>query len=174
MGRTLYEIGNDMAALEALLIESGGDISDPKVAEAIGRWEQELEGDITSKVDSYCMLIADIERRAQARWAEADRLKQLAETDENAAEALRERLRFVFELRNLKPVQTDRFRVALVKNGGKAPLDIRVGVDEMPDWAVKRTLVLAPDKDAIRERLDKGEQLPFASLLERGNRISIK
>lgn len=174
MSRSLYKIGEDMAALEALLVETGGDVSDPRAAEALSKWESELEGDLISKVDGYVCLIAEIESRADARKLESERLLALSRTDTNAAHALRERLRFIFELRNMKPVQTDRFRVSLVKNGGKQPIDLRVGVDELPSWATRTETVVSVDKDAIRARLESGEQLAFASLLERGNRISIK
>ncbi len=71
-------------------------------------------------------------------------------------------------------MQTERFRVSLARNGGKAPLDIRVGPDELPAWAVKRKTVVETDKDAIRARLDAGEALDFASLMDRGTRISIR
>lgn len=174
MARTLYEIGSDMAALETLLLENGGDISDPAVADAVAAWESELEQNLTGKVESYCRLIADIEARAEAREKEAARLAYLAKADGKAAAGLRERLRFVFEAKGLKPVQTDNFRVSLAKKGGKAPLDLRAGVDELPSWAVRSETVLSPDKDAIRAKLEAGEALPFASLMDRGNYISIR
>ena len=88
--------------------------------------------------------------------------------------ALRERLRFVWETRKLGKVETDRFTVSLAKNGGKAPLDIRCGVEDLPSWAVKTETIASADKDAIRARLEAGEALPFASLMERGTRISIR
>ena len=99
--------------------------------------EAELETNLGSKIDNYCSLISEIEARSAARKAEADRLADLARVDENAAKALRDRLKFVFESRSLPTMQTDRFRVSIAKNGGKAPLDIRVGPDELPEWAIK-------------------------------------
>jgi hypothetical protein len=47
-------------------------------------------------------------------------------------------------------------------------------VEELPAWAVRREMVVSVDKDAIRSRLDAGEPLDFASLMERGTRINIK
>jgi hypothetical protein len=174
MARTLYEIGTDMQALEALLLETGGDISDPAVAAAVAAWESELETNLSAKVDGYARLIADMEARAEARKAEASRISDLAKADQKAADALRERLRFVFDAKGIPPVQTANFRVGLAKKGGKAPMDLRVGVDELPSWAVRSETVLSPDKDAIRARLEAGEVLSFAALMERGNYISIR
>lgn len=174
MKQTLYMISDDLLALENILAESNGDISSPEAEAALATWEAELSSNLSTKLDGYCSLIAEIEIRAAARQAEAERLRDLARTDQNAADALRERLRFVFETRNLPPVQTDRFRVSLAKNGGKAPLDIRVGADELPEWAIERKTVVSPNKDAIRARLEAGESLPFANLMQRGTRIAIK
>lgn len=174
MKQTLYNIADDLRALEALLVEAGGDISSPEALAAVEAWEAELSTNLGSKVDNYCSLISEIEARAAARQAEADRLADLARVDENAAKALRERLKFVFESRSLPTMQTERFRVSLAKNGGKAPLDIRVGPDELPEWAVKRKTVVETDRDAIRARLEAGETLTFANLMERGTRLVIK
>lgn len=170
---TIYEISEDMAALDALLAETGGEIT-PEAEAAFNAFEAELAANLTTKVDAYCALIAEIDARAAARKAEAKRLADRAKTDERAADALRERLRFVWETRKLGKVETARFTVSLAKNGGKQPLDIRCGVEDLPAWAVKRETVVSVDKDAIRARLDAGEPLDFASLMERGTRINIK
>ena len=170
---TIYQISDDMAALDALLAETGGEIT-PEAEAAFNQFEAELAANLTGKVDAYCALIAEIDARAAARKAEAKRLADRAKTDERTADALRERLRFVWEQRRLGKVETDRFTVSLAKNGGKAPLDIRCGVEDLPSWAVRTETVVTANKDAIRSRLDAGESLNFASLMERGNRINIK
>ena len=170
---TIYEISEDMAALDALLAETGGEIT-PEAEAAFNAFEAELAANLHAKTDAYCALIAEIDARAAARKAEAKRLADRAKADERTSDALRERLRFVWETRRLGKVETDRFTVSLAKNGGKAPLDIRCGVDELPAWAIKRETVVTVDKDAIRSRLDAGEPLDFASLMERGTRINIK
>ena len=174
MNQTLYNIADDLRALEAILVEAGGDVSTPEAEAALAEWEAELSTNLAEKVDRYCSLISEIEVRAAARTAEAERLRDLARTDDRAALALRERLRFVWQARNLGPLQTARFRVSLARNGGKAPVSITAEADELPAWAVKTKTVVDVDKDAIRARLEAGETLPFASLLERGSRISIK
>jgi len=174
MTRTLYEISADLAALESILLENAGDISDPAATAAFEEWERELSSDLIGKVDRYVGLITEMEARAEARQTEAERLQVLSDLDRKAAKSLRERLLQVMESRGIPPLQTPRFRVSIAKNGGKRPLDIRCGLDELPVWAVKRETVVTANKDAIRERLESGEVLPFASLMERGNRLAIK
>lgn len=170
---TIYDISEDMAALDALLAETGGEIT-PEAEAAFAAFEAELAANLHAKTDAYCALIAEIDARAAARKAEAKRLADRAKIDERTADALRERLRWVWETRRLGKVETDRFTVSLAKNGGKAPLDIRCGVEDLPAWAVRTETIASADKDAIRARLEAGEALPFASLMERGTRISIR
>ena len=50
---TIYDISDDMAALESLLWESGGDISTPEAAAAVAAWEAELEANLHWKLDAY-------------------------------------------------------------------------------------------------------------------------
>jgi hypothetical protein len=71
-------------------------------------------------------------------------------------------------------VQTTRYTVSLAKVGGKAKLDLRVGVEDLPGWAVTTETIVKANTDVIRDRLEAGEALDFASLMERGTRINIK
>jgi len=171
MNRTIYDISADLAALESILAETGGDLSDPQAEAALAEWERELESDLTGKVDRYCSLIAEIEARSAMRQAEADRLADLAKADDKAAQGLRERLRFIWETRNLPKIETARFRVALTRNGGKAPLDVH---GDVPPEFTKTKTIVEPDREKIRTALEAGERLSFALLMERGTRISIK
>jgi hypothetical protein len=173
MTRTIWDISADMAALESLLWESGGEIT-PQVDQAITAWEAEIQGDLHGKLENYARLIHELEARSKARAEEAKRIAALAKADATAAENLRERLRLLWEARALGKIDTPNFRFSLARNGGKAPLDIHGDIESMPVWAVKRETLVYPDKDAIRARLEAGEQLEFATLMERGNRISIK
>jgi hypothetical protein len=168
---TIYEISDDLRALHDLLAESGGELT-PQTEAAFAAFESELSSDLHGKLDRYCSLIAELEALATARKAEAKRLADLARTNERSAEALRERLRWVFEARGLGTQQTERFRVSLAANGGKLPLVVLCAEDELPAWATKSRV--SADTEAIRERLEAGESLLFARLGDRGRRISIR
>lgn len=167
--RTLLDITDDIRALDDILAENGGDLSDPQIEAVLSEWENDLEGDLETKLDSYAALITEWEARSEMRQVEAARLAKRAKTDAAAADALRRRLQFVFESRNLRPVETPRYRIALARNGGKRPLDIH---GEVPSDFLQ--IKAEPDKDKIRAALEAGQTLPFAILMDRGNRISIK
>ena len=168
---TLFELSADMKALDDILAENGGDLSSPQSEEILAQWENELETDLSRKVDGYCRLIRELESRAQARADEANRLMERSTIDESLGRRLRERLRLVWETRRLPAIETASFRVALQKNGGKAPLDVHGTV---PAEFTKTKTVVEPDKEKIREALDRGENLDFALVMDRGTRISIR
>ena len=168
---TLFDLSDDMKALDDILAENGGDLSSPQSEEILSQWEKELETDLSQKVDGYCRLIRELESRAQARADEAARLMERSTIDESLGRRLRERLRLVWEARRLPAIETASFRVALQRNGGKAPLDVHGTV---PPEFTKTKTVVEPDKERIREALDRGETLDFALLMDRGTRISIR
>jgi len=112
--------------------------------------------------------------RAEVRKAEAKRLMELASTEEKRAKLLKDRLKLFFETHNVKTVETARYRLSLAKNGGKAPLILKDGVlpTELPEHFQR--VSIEPNAAAIREALERGEQLDFAQLGARGTSIRIK
>jgi len=167
----LFQITEDLAALDELLADLGGDITDPKVAETVEAWMAELDKNLHGKVDNYVALITEMRHRAETRHAEAERLANRARLDDDAADWLAERLKQALEQRGLKKLETDRYAVSVVGNGGKQPL-VMTG-DVPPDWQKTRTTV-EPDRERIRASLEAGEALPFATLGDRGRRLSIR
>ena len=172
MARTIFDITDDMTVLGELLDQAGGDVSDPEVEDAIISWCEELESDLQSKVENYCWLMKEKESRATAMMAEADRLKERAQVNRNAAKGLKDRLLFAFENRGIDKVDTDHFRVAVTKNGGKIPMDI--DPDGVPKMYQTTEVVTTIDKDKIRHDLEAGKDLGFAFLMDRGTHLRIK
>jgi hypothetical protein len=167
----LFDITADLAALDDLLAEVGGDISNPDVAETVEAWFAELDTNLVEKVDGYAALITEMRHRAETRKAEAERLANRARIDDNAADWLAGLLRAALDARGLKKLETARYTVAVAGNGGKAPLVLG---EEIPaDWlrTVSRT---EPDKDRIRAALEAGQDLPFARIGDRGRRLAIR
>lgn len=169
---TLYEIGQDLDALEGLLAEAGGDVSEADAEQAIDAWLAESEGALKEKLDSYGALIREFEERGKARKAEADRLNALASVDTNAAKRLKDRLRWFFEARGIDKVESPRFRFTLANNGGKAPVDVLLPAEALPEWCQR--ISVSADVEAIRAKLEAGEALEFAALRERGKHVRVK
>lgn len=165
----LYQLTQEMIELDVLL-ESAEDPDDPAVFDAIQR-ALALQDERERKVDAYCCLIAEISARAVARKAEAKRLSENASRQENKVKALKRRLLESFEALGIGKLETERFTVSAVKNGGKVPLQIEPFA-EIPEEFQRITI--SPDNDKIRAALEAGDDLPFAQLGERGKHMRIK
>lgn len=169
---TLYEITEDLRAIDALLYEAGGDVSDETVLAAIESWIAEMDNDLKNKVDGYASYISELLAKATARKAEAKRMADLARANENAAKRLKERLLWAFQERGLDKVETPRFVVSVAKNGGKAPLDIQVAGEQLPPRFQKVTV--DADKEAIRKAIESGEDVDGCVLMQRGVSLRIR
>jgi hypothetical protein len=172
--RSLFAISDDLLALDNILDDLGGDVSDEQVESIIAEWFENLGEERDRKLDNYAAFIRELEARAEARKVEAHRLAALVTIDTNRILALKRRLKWFFEYHNLPPIQTARFRLSLAGNGGKLPLllDPDLTADSLPEEF--RKVSVTPDPDKIRAALESGAQLDFARLGERGKSIRIK
>tara|TARA_R110001592_G_scaffold62346_1_gene190741 strand:- start:62 stop:580 length:519 start_codon:yes stop_codon:yes gene_type:complete len=167
---TLYEITEDVRALEELMVELGGDVTDEADLEAVESWFSSLNEGMSNKLDNYAALVKEVEARGNSRLEEAKRMKRLAEADLSLGKRLKERMMWALQLMGHRRVDTDRFRVTVAKNGGKLPLVLD---DNVPDEFMKTVEVTAPDSEKIRAVLAEGSSLGFAHLGDRGQTLRI-
>lgn len=121
--RSLWNIGQDMEALDALLDQVDGDISDPQAQAAVEQWMGELQHDTAAKVGRYIALLEKWDGEAVAARAVSDRYQQARKTRENRIAAMKRRLQQWMEQFGMKRIDTPAGRsVAIQKNGGVAPL----------------------------------------------------
>lgn len=172
--RTLYEIGEDIVALDSLLFEVGGDVSEEDADAAITSFLNENRENLERKLDGYGYLIREQEKDAEFCEAEAERLSRRAEVRRNAVKRLKDRLNDFFTQHGLTKVQAPHFTLAQQKNGGKIPLEIKVQPEELPKPYRYEVVSVKADTDKIREALEAGKKLPFATLGERGTHIRVK
>lgn len=169
---TLYEITNEIAEfemhVEAALREADGDMNDDNVQAVMSAFaDSHLAEQLEDKADSYCQFIQELYARAEMRKKEGQRLLGRAKVDENLAKSLKERLIFVLNNRQIKKLDTKRFRVSVAR-AGKRPVVISGNV---PDSFMKITA--APNKETIRAALEDGEALSFATLGESSQYLRI-
>ena len=151
------ELENMIAASE----ENGGDIT-------------ELEGHIDAlaaraenlpaAIDDLLTLVREIESRAEARAAEADRLKKRAKRDEAVASWFKTQVLRIMQQQGLKKVETERWRATVATPGGKPAMEV---FDDVPEEFIREVVTREIDKDAIRLELESGKVLPFARLVEK-------
>ncbi len=157
LNRTLFEISEDLVALDSLLDEVGGEVTDEQAEAAIEKWFAELGEERDKKIDGYCSLIKQKEAVAKARKAEADRIEALATVDKNAASRLKGRLKLFFEAHDIEKLETDRFKVAIQNNGGALPVILTEDATEHPEELPEqyRRVVFQPNLENIKKDLER-------------------
>ena len=173
MSQTLFEITDNIRALDKLL-EANDGVVDDEIGKQIIEVLVNAEGKFADKADNYATLIKEYEGRVTIRMEEADRIAHRAQVDSRAATAMKERLQLAMEMLNVRKMETSRFKLGIQKNGGKAPLimDDDVMVNLLPDELC--SVVRSVDKTAVRELIDAGETLPGFTIGERGESLRIR
>jgi parvulin-like peptidyl-prolyl isomerase len=176
MGKTLFQIGEDMQALDALLGEVGGDVTDEQAGAAIDRWLEENRAALAEKLDGYCWVLKEREARCLAREAESKRLAELARSDRNAARRLKDRLKEFFARQGMERFETAHFKLAVQPNGGKRTLLVnRDWTDDptaAPEQYHRRVILL--DTEAIRADVEAGVEVEGCELAEHGTHLRVR
>jgi len=155
----LYEATDAARALESMLQETEGDITGAEEAfDALAAKADSLP----AAVDDVLSLVAEIEHRAAARKAEAERLRQRMKRDEAIADWMRGQVLRLLQERGTKVMETPRFRATVATPGGKPALEM---VDEVPAEFTREVITREIDKEKIRAALDGGTVLAFARLV---------
>ena len=172
--RSIFDIGNDLQAIERLIEERDGDISDPEVAETISLWLAEFDAERAEKADRYVNLIRKWETEAAAAKAEAEQYQKAAQVRANRVRSLKQMLQMHMEASNLSKIETATGRViAIQNNGGVVPMEVtETDPTALPDQYVRMVRVI--DNSAIRADLEAGVELPWARLGVRGRSLRIR
>jgi len=168
MNRTLIDIGQDLHALDELMEECEGEIVDA----ALEEWFNSLGAERDDKIDRYCFLIDDLTKSAERHKADAAAYSKWAQTDENKAKRLKKRLQEFFDAHGIKKIETAHYKPNVRGNGGVMPLDL--APDLNPKKLPEEFQIVQPNVDAIREYLEAGEELEYATLLPRGQHLRLR
>ena len=160
---TLYDLTNEFK--ELLFLAETEDLDEQTLADTLESLGYELE----DKADGYAKVIRELEGQALILKSEIDRLNNRKKTIESNIKQMKKSLQDAMKSSGKTKFKTDLFSFNIAKNGGKQALDI---YDKVPkEYSVVK---LEPDKDKIRQVLEKGEELPFAILQERGESLRIR
>jgi chaperonin cofactor prefoldin len=161
---SLYELKNEYKILKEMMEDES--VDDQIIKDTMEGVEYEIE----IKAENYAKIIRELEGDMSVIKNEIDRLKSKKERIEKNIEKLKENLKEAMLETGKTKIKTDLFSIGIQKNGGKAPMII----DE--DMVPNDYLLYTPsiNKDLIRQQLEKGEELDFAHLEERGESLRIK
>lgn len=168
---SLYTITEQLKSLTEAF-DTFGHGSD-EAAAAIAEHTSELIESFDEKVDDYAALIRSCETRAAGRMDESARMRKLAQDDESLAIRLRLAVMTAMRQTGQPKVQTARFSLSVVRNGGAIPVIIS-NEEELPEQFRVPTVMITIDKGAIRDALEAGETVSGAALGERGTRLNLR
>ena len=163
--RPLYAITAELIALNERLDDGA---LDPEIDAYLAG----LEAEQAVKLDGYLALLGQLRMEAVAARAERDQwaAKEQARTDRIAR--LEARLKAHLEATGQPKVTTATGRVvSIVRNGGTLPVEYKplIRPSDLPAEYQRVEI----NKPAVREALERGEQLDFAELLPRGTHLRI-
>ena len=156
MTTTLYDITADMA--ELLRLHAEGEIDDQTLADTL---DAGLKDDEAAKLEQYAYVYRSLDAEADMIRAEESRLRAKRVAKENAAERLRERVQAHLVSTGQTKAKAGLFSWTLRTSKAVAITD-----DAAVPLELCRRLIV-PDKTAIRELLDAGENVPGACIEER-------
>lgn len=139
---TLYQISEDQRRLNAMLEETGGELT-PELEEALAITEQNF----VTKAENYGKAILHYKQLVAAAKAETDRIKAIQKTCENAIARMEERLRDAMILFDKPKVEMATMKISLRKSErvviddeNNLPADCIVVKTEVSKTEVKRHL----------------------------------
>ena len=168
----LYRYGADLAALDELLYEVGGDVTDPTVCAAVAAWQQELHVGRAEKLDDTHAYLKRLEMERDSCATQAAEWKARRDARQAHIDAVRGGVKAHMERTGERKLASAKGVVfALVANGGVAPLLVPDG-DRVPAEFLK--VVTMIDGDKVRAAIAAGEDLDFASLGERCSHLRVR
>jgi len=153
MSKRLFDLSDEILSLEEQL--DNDELTDEERQVLVDAW-LEAQGDVETKLDNYAAFIEALETYAEQRKYQAERMRRLAQADENRAKRLKEALKIYFRRHELTKFKTPRFTIALQKSGGKAPLVVPPSWEQEPELAPApfRRVVTQLDREAIRQAVE--------------------
>jgi hypothetical protein len=162
--KTLTTLVSDQVALDNLLLEVAGNITDPEAEAAVSEWMAEITSGIANKVDGYEFRMEAIRLQAEKFKARAEMFSAAAKALTNLENNLKDRLKYSMIQMDKNEISGNYYRYKL--QNSKASVHIS---DEtlLPAEYLTAKMVYTPNKTAIKDAIEEGRTVPGASL-ERG------
>ncbi len=159
---SLYDMTEEWKSVFDMLL-------DPEVPEeAIFDTIEMIEADMDTKADSYAKIIKDMDGNTAQIDEEIKRLQSRKNSISNRKKLLQNQLYETMKATGRTKFKTALFSFNIQKNGGVTPVDFTAPVPA--EWLKPGE----PDTKKIREYLESGNELEFATLGERGESLRIR
>lgn len=172
----LYQLTAEARAIQAIeeahYADTDGEL-DEAFEDSLSDWLEQHESSAEDKLTGYGMILRQTEAEIDAIDAEIKRLQSLKGPKLSKVTRMKNAALGYLAVTGQKKIATPLFTFSRVGNGGKAPLDLDVAdPNEVPERF--RKVHVAIDNAAIREALEKGEELDFARFAPKGEHIRIR
>lgn len=159
---TLYELTGEYIMLAEMLAD------EEEENQVILDTLEAIEGEFEEKAENYAKIIKMLEADSKAIKGEIERLSKRKQSLEKRGEMIKQSLENAMRATGKTKFQTLLFHFHISKNGGKAPILLTGEVPEEYRKPGEANLT------AIREALEAGEKLSFATVGERGESLKIR
>lgn len=126
---------------------------------------------LMEKTESYVSVIRSLESMAEARKAEADRLRARAATAQHHADVLRDRLLTHMKVTGRDRIETVRFTLTARTN---PPAVVVLDAAAVPGEFTKTVITVNVDKRGILDAFKASGEIPAGVDIQRGQRLEIK
>jgi hypothetical protein len=158
MDKSLFQIENELLAIENQLAESGGELT-PELEQALEIGQQELK----QKSFNYCKYIRSLEAQIDSAKTYEEQIRNYKKSKQRVIERLKMALKNA--VINFDTIETEIFKISNRKSSAVEIVD----EDQIPDKykIIKQTFQI--DKKAIKEAINKGEVVFGAKISENLN-----
>ena len=130
-----------------------------------------IQGELDIKCDSYVVVIRQLEAQVEMIDAELIRLEKNKSALTNNIKRMKAAVLDTIQMTGSRKMVTDHFKLSIVKNGGKQPMEVDE-IEKIPQDYL--TMKPVANMEKIRQELEGGSQLDFARLKERGEHLGIR
>ena len=162
----LFDLVGEFKEIYALLTDSEGEEQEV--------WEDTLDakmGEIEVKGAGYVAILNRLDMEIDACRKQKDFWTHNLSVRENAVKRLKSKLAEAMIMLGKKEINAGDCKIKLQKNGGQLPI---VYNGDVPAEYLKTKIIQEKDADKIRQALNDGKELDFATFGERGSHITIK
>ena len=160
MSKSLIQIAQDSAALEELLQETGGELS-----ETLETFLAEIETGLTTKTDGYYSMMDHLNATAERYRKRSEAYRAAAKSAENVVERMKDRIHTAMKLMGVQEIEGKSIRFKI--QNSPASLKIAEGAVLPAEMTI---VTVTPDSSRIKSALKAGETIPGCSL-EQGTHV---
>lgn len=163
---TLYQITNDYMQLMQMM-------EDPEMdPQLLADTMEGIEGELEVKAESYAKVMKNLEADVVGIKAEIDRLSERKKTIEANIKKMKETLQFAMETTGKTKFKTELFSFGIRKNAPSVIMD-EPYIENVPERFLKYSEPTI-NRSAIKEAIQKGEDLEGLAHLESSTSLSIR